>query len=189
GVSEVAGPRPLGPDALPAGAVRPARSRATTRLRKPAEVLAVTVPRNGRVAESATAAGNTWTEQATADVAVPATAVPTEPVPDAAADASDVVFVEVNKRHIVAATVLAPPVVLAVVLTAVAIGVHWGRLGLDLAGGALLPVGDLGQLWSSYLAAWQPVTGGDVVSAPPALAVLGVLGAPLVPLGGPAALV
>ncbi|SNR31989.1 Glycosyltransferase, GT2 family [Haloechinothrix alba] len=99
------------------------------------------------------------------------------------------VFVEVDRRRILAATLLAPPLLLAVGLTALALFVHWHRLGLDLAGGRLLPVGDLTQVWSSYLASWHPVGGGTSAHAPPALAVLGVLGAALYPIGGPPAAV
>lgn len=83
----------------------------------------------------------------------------------------------------------APPAVLAGALAVVALGTHSERLGLSLVGGALLPVGALGELWSEYLAAWHGGAGGAVGAAPPALAVLGVLGAPLAPVGGPAALV
>lgn len=82
-----------------------------------------------------------------------------------------------------------PPAVLTVALAVVALALNAGRLGLELAGGALLPVGDLGQVWREYLAAWHGVAGGTASAAPTALAVLGVLGAPLEPLGGPAALV
>ncbi|MEY7974411.1 hypothetical protein AB8O38_20680, partial [Saccharomonospora xinjiangensis] len=82
-----------------------------------------------------------------------------------------------------------PPALLAVLLTVVAVATHAGRLGLSLAGGALLPVGDLGEVWSEYLAAWHGVAGGVTGSAPAALAVLGVLGAPFAPVGGPSALV
>ncbi|MBA0125382.1 glycosyltransferase family 2 protein [Haloechinothrix sp. YIM 98757] len=99
------------------------------------------------------------------------------------------VFVEVDRKRILAATLLAPPLLLAVGLTALALFVHWHRLGLDLAGGRLLPVGDLPQVWSSYLASWHPVGGGTSAHAPPALAVLGVLGAALYPIGGPPAAV
>ncbi|MGW9309932.1 hypothetical protein ACWGPQ_18205 [Saccharomonospora azurea] len=82
-----------------------------------------------------------------------------------------------------------PPAVLVIVLAALASVLHAGRLGVSLVGGALLPVGDLGEVWSEYLAAWHGVAGGASGGAPPALAVLGVLGAPLAPLGGPAAAV
>ncbi|MFD2419225.1 hypothetical protein [Amycolatopsis pigmentata] len=84
---------------------------------------------------------------------------------------------------------VAPPLTLAVVLTVLGLFVNGGRLGLDLAGGRLLPVGDLGQLWSAYLAGWHPVGGGTAGSAPASLAVLGGLGAVFAPVGGPHALV
>ncbi|EID55256.1 hypothetical protein [Saccharomonospora xinjiangensis] len=82
-----------------------------------------------------------------------------------------------------------PPALLAVLLTVLAVATHGGRLGLSFAGGALLPVGDLGEVWSEYLAAWHGVAGGVTGGAPAALAVLGVLGAPFAPVGGPSALV
>lgn len=84
---------------------------------------------------------------------------------------------------------LAPPLTLLVVLTAVDLLINAHRLGLNLVGGRLLPVGDLGELWSTYLASWHPVGGGTTGAAPVALAVLGVFGAILTPLGGPPALV
>ncbi|HJQ45950.1 MAG TPA: hypothetical protein VJ870_06455 [Amycolatopsis sp.] len=83
----------------------------------------------------------------------------------------------------------APPVGLFVLLTVFGLVVNGSRLGLDLAGGRLLPAGDLGQVWSSYLAGWHPVGGGTAGAAPAALAVLGVAGAIFTPIGGPAALV
>ncbi|HVW40492.1 MAG TPA: hypothetical protein VHC18_03985 [Amycolatopsis sp.] len=83
----------------------------------------------------------------------------------------------------------APPVALFVLLTVLGLVVNGGRLGLDLAGGRLLPAGDLGQVWSSYLAGWHPVGGGTAAAAPAALAVFGALGAIFTPIGGPAALV
>lgn len=84
---------------------------------------------------------------------------------------------------------IAPPVSLFVVLTALGLLVNSSRLGLDLAGGRLLPVGSLKQLWSTYLAGWHQVGGGTASAAPTSLAVLGALGAIFLPLGGPPALV
>ncbi|MGH3917290.1 MAG: glycosyltransferase, partial [Pseudonocardiaceae bacterium] len=72
---------------------------------------------------------------------------------------------------------------LVVAMVALAVVVNRGRLGLELAGGRLLPVEGLGDLWSSYLAAWHPVGGGSAAPAPAALAVLGMLG---LPVGSPA---
>ncbi|GAA1215204.1 YfhO family protein [Prauserella alba] len=83
----------------------------------------------------------------------------------------------------------APPTVLAVSLAGLSLllnGVAADRLGLELAGGALLPVGDLGAVWSAYLDAWHGVAGGTTSAGSPALAVLGTAGAVL---GGPAAAV
>lgn len=84
---------------------------------------------------------------------------------------------------------IAPPVSLFVVLTVLGLLVNSSRLGLDLAGGRLLPAGSLKELWSTYLAGWHQVGGGTSSAAPTSLAVLGALGAIFVPLGGPAALV
>ncbi|MBB2934582.1 hypothetical protein FHX82_001602 [Amycolatopsis bartoniae] len=84
---------------------------------------------------------------------------------------------------------IAPPASLFVVLTALGLGVNGARLGLDLAGGRLLPVGSLSELWSTYLAGWHQTGGGTASAAPTSLAILGALGAIFVPLGGPPALV
>ncbi len=72
------------------------------------------------------------------------------------------------------------------VMTVLAVLVNRHRLGLDLAGGRLLPLESLGQTWSSYLASWHPVGGGSAAPPPAALAVLGMLG---LPVGSPAAAV
>ncbi|MBV8997141.1 MAG: hypothetical protein JO287_26380, partial [Pseudonocardiales bacterium] len=71
---------------------------------------------------------------------------------------------------------LAPPALLTMVLTVLAVLVNRHRLALDLAGGRLLPVESLGQTWSSYLASWHPVGGGSAAPPPVALAVIGMLG-------------
>ncbi|WP_158888705.1 glycosyltransferase family 2 protein [Amycolatopsis anabasis] len=160
-------PRPVGPDALPAGALRTTGARATG-LRKPDSVFAMTLPEPDEPAMG---------EQA-----------PDRPSPGRR-DEGELVFVEVNRRRVLAATLFAPPFVLLVVLTALALVLNRDRLGLDLAGGRLLPVGGLGELWSAYLAPWHPVGGGTASSAPAALPVLGILGALFTPIGGPAALV
>jgi hypothetical protein len=96
--------------------------------------------------------------------------------------------VEVNRRRVLSATLFAPPVVLLIVLTVLGLVINGGRLGLDLAGGKLLPVGGLGELWSTYLASWHPISGGTASPAPAALPVFGILGAVFAPIGGPAAL-
>lgn len=63
------------------------------------------------------------------------------------------------------------------------------RWGLELAGGRLLPVGDLAGTWSDYLAAWHPVAGGTGSPAPASLLVLALAGTVLAPVGGPPAAV
>jgi hypothetical protein len=78
---------------------------------------------------------------------------------------------------------LSPPALLAAAMTVLAVLLNRHRLGLDLSGGRLLPVENLGQTWSSYLASWHPVGGGSAAPAPAALAVLGMLG---LPAGSPA---
>ncbi|MGH3909973.1 MAG: hypothetical protein ACRDRM_03990 [Pseudonocardiaceae bacterium] len=77
----------------------------------------------------------------------------------------------------------APSVLLVVAMAALALVVNRSRLGLDLAGGRLLPAEGLADTWASYLAGWHPVGGGSAAPAPAALAVLGVLG---LPVGSPA---
>lgn len=167
-------PRPVGPDALPAGAFGGLGTRAAG-LRRPGGIVAVPVP-DGAVAEP------------TEPLDEPETSV--RPSPGRAArTGGGLVFVEVDRRRILAATLLSPPVVLLVALTGLALLVHRSRLGLDLAGGSLLPVGDLDQVWSTYLSAWHPLAGGTASAAPVALPILGLLGALLAPVGGPAALV
>ncbi|MGQ0718788.1 MAG: hypothetical protein ACT4NP_16050 [Pseudonocardiales bacterium] len=79
---------------------------------------------------------------------------------------------------------LAPPTMLTAVMMVLAVLVNRHRLGLDLAGGRLLPIEGLIETWSSYLASWHPTGGGSAAPAPAALAVLGVLG---LPVGSPAA--
>ncbi|QFU86309.1 glycosyltransferase family 2 protein [Amycolatopsis sp. YIM 10] len=159
------GRRPVGPDALPAG-VRSSGRSLVSGLRRPAGVVAVELP-----------------DEPAAEPERP------RPSPGPREVPRELVFVEVNRKRILAATVFSPPVVLFVVLTAIALVTNSGRLGFDLAGGHLLPVGGLGQLWSDYLASWHAVGGGTAAAAPPTLAVLGLLGAVFQPIGGPATLV
>ncbi|MBN6034521.1 glycosyltransferase family 2 protein [Amycolatopsis sp. 195334CR] len=159
------GRRPVGPDALPAG-VRASGRSLVSGLRRPAGVVAVELP-----------------DEPAAEPERP------RPSPGPRETPRELVFVEVNRRRILAATVFSPPVVLFAVLTAIALVTNTGRLGFDLAGGHLLPVGGLGQLWSDYVASWHAVGGGTAAAAPPTLAVLGLLGAVFAPVGGPATLV
>ncbi|WP_410572597.1 glycosyltransferase [Amycolatopsis sp. cmx-4-61] len=174
--------RPVGPDALPAGALRGLSSRGSG-LRRPGTLVAVTLPETpAPVTEDTSADTSEATSEATAGE-------PAENGTDAVEPEPGLVFVEVNRRRVLAATVFAPPVVLFVVLTALGLFVNRARLGLDLFGGKLLPVGGLGELWSSYLTPWHAIAGGTGAPASASLPVLGVLGAVFAPIGGPAALV
>ncbi|MGH3898613.1 MAG: glycosyltransferase, partial [Pseudonocardiaceae bacterium] len=78
---------------------------------------------------------------------------------------------------------LAPPALLTAAMTVLAVLVNRHRLGLDLAGGRLLPIEGLIETWSAYLASWHPIGGGSAAPPPAALAVIGVLG---LPVGSPA---
>ncbi|WP_328604143.1 glycosyltransferase family 2 protein [Amycolatopsis sp. NBC_00345] len=175
---------PVGPDALPAGALRGLSARGSG-LRRPGTVVAVALP------EAPTRDEAPDTEDAASAEPVEADATLPSPVPRPAPPAPEpeLVFVEVNRRRVLAATVFAPPFVLAVVLTALALAVNAGRLGLDLSGGGLLPVGGLGEIWSAYLSPWHAIAGGTGAPAPATLPVLGTIGAVFTPIGGPAALV
>jgi GT2 family glycosyltransferase len=160
---------PVGPAALPAGVG--GRVRRPAGLRRPATAVAVslTVP----------------------DAELPhglrpsprrrPSPVPRNGVPQAQ---PELMVVEVDRARLLRQVLLAPPVLLFAGLLAVALVVNGGRLGLDLAGGRLLPVADLGSTWSSYLATWHPVAGGTAAPAPTALAIIGGLGAVLAPFGG-----
>jgi GT2 family glycosyltransferase len=172
--------KPVGPAALPAGALRGAGSRGSG-LRRPSGVVAVALPEGAEDHSLAV-------KSPSLDPDPPKRPSPTrrniETPPE-----SDLVFVEVNRRRILSATLFAPPVVLLIVLTALGLVINGNRLGLDLSGGKLLPFGGLGELWSTYSASWHPVAGGTASPAPATLPVFGVLGAVFTPIGGPAALV
>jgi GT2 family glycosyltransferase len=168
--------RPIGPEALPAGAMRGAGSRGSG-LRRPSGVVAVALP--DRAPKDASSDKVPSPSRKPSPVRRSADGTPPEP---------ELVFVEVNRRRVLSATLFAPPVVLLIVLTALGLVINGGRLGLDLAGGKLLPFGGLGELWSTYLASWHPIFGGTASPAPAALPVFGILGAVFAPIGGPAAL-
>ncbi|MFJ6675375.1 glycosyltransferase [Actinosynnema sp. NPDC091369] len=155
----------VGPAALPAGVLSRRRPvRATGGLRRPA----VTVP-----------------VEASPSGARPSPRPRPSPVPRGPG-APGVVFVEVDRARVLWSLVLGPPLLLVVGLTVFGVLANAARIGLDLSGGRLLPVGDLAETWSSYLAAWHPVAGGTTAPAPAALAVLGTVG---VLVGSPATLV
>ncbi|GAA1963970.1 glycosyltransferase family 2 protein [Amycolatopsis minnesotensis] len=169
-------PKPVGPDALPGGALPSSGIRAAG-LRRPSAVVAVAV------GETERDDGQDTEDAGDGDAEARPSPGPT------AGDGRELVFVEVNRRRVLSATLFAPPVVLFVLLTALTLVVNGSRLGLDLSGGRLLPVGGLGELWTEYLAPWHAVAGGTGSSAPATFGVLGVAGAVFAPLGGPAAFV
>ncbi|MDX8033577.1 glycosyltransferase [Lentzea sp. BCCO 10_0856] len=143
--------RAFGPAALPAGASR-GRPRVAG-LRRPAVVVPV-------------------------DAALPGALRPApkpRPSPGPRGASPGMVFVEVDQSRVLRSLLLAPPVLLLLSLSAVAVVANWSRLGLSLAGGRLLPVGSAGSVWSTYLASWHPVAGGTAAPAPAALAVLGLI--------------
>ncbi|HEY3610812.1 MAG TPA: glycosyltransferase [Pseudonocardiaceae bacterium] len=160
-----AAPRPVGPDALPAGALGRRRhgSRRTAGLRRPAVAVAVPLAAKPRPAPRPSPAPRDGTG-------------PVRP---------ELVLVEVGRGRIAAQLLLAPPVLLVVGLLLVTLATNAGRFGTHLAGGGLLPAQGLGATWSDYLASWHPVAGGTAAPAPATLAVLGVLGTVLWPVGGP----
>jgi GT2 family glycosyltransferase len=157
-------PRRVGPDALPSGLGRP---RQTAGLRRPGNAVAVplVVPEDGMR---------------------PSPRPRPSPVRrDGAPEQADLLLVEVSRGRLAREILLAPPLLLFLGLLAIGLVVNAGRLGIDLAGGRLLPIGDLDSTWSGYLATWHPVAGGTAAPAPAALAAIGGLGALLLPFGGP----
>jgi GT2 family glycosyltransferase len=162
--------RPVGPAALPAGALgrRGATSGRVAGLRRPAIAVAVSLdaaplPTGRR----------------------PSPRPRPSPVPRDGSGRPDLMLVEVGRGRIAAQLLLARPVLLVVGLTLVSLVTNAGRLGTHLAGGALLPAQSLAATWSDYLASWHAAAGGTAAPAPATLAVLGALGTVLYPLGGP----
>ncbi|HSK58456.1 MAG TPA: glycosyltransferase family 2 protein, partial [Actinomycetospora sp.] len=177
----------VGPEALPAGAgagVR--RTRRTAGLRRPGESLAVALPgpQAGRVGQGADDARGTAPPPGGELTEVIGTAA--EP---ATAAGERVVVVPITAGRVARELLLAPPLLLVVGLTLISLATQRARLGLSLAGGRIAEVPGLREVWSSYLAAWHPAAGGTGAPAPAALAVIGALGGPAVPLGGPPAAV
>ncbi|GAA4890752.1 glycosyltransferase family 2 protein [Actinomycetospora straminea] len=169
--------RAVGPEALPAGAAL--RRRRTAGLRRPGESLAVALP-----GPRAPADASSWSEPPTEAVAP---IRPSDPRP--APDGERVVYVPVTPGRVARELLLAPPLLLVVGLTLVSLVTQRARLGLDLAGGRIAEVPGLRELWSTYLAGWHPIAGGTGAPVPAALAVVGVLGGPAWPVGGPPAAV
>ncbi|MFC7617591.1 glycosyltransferase [Actinokineospora soli] len=160
--------RPLpGPESLPAGATgRPKRAG----LRRPTSAVAVSIP----VAETPHGMRPSPRPRPS-PVRRDGSGPPPPP---------DLVLVSVDRGQVLRQLLLSPPLLMVAGLVLLAVLVNAGRMGLHLAGGRLLPVGDLGAVWSEYLAGWHGVAGGTAAPAPAALAVVGVLGAVLAPFGG-----
>ncbi len=79
------------------------------------------------------------------DAALPGALRPApRPARRPARGAPGMVFVEVDQSRMLRSLLLAPPVLFLLGLTAVALIANWSRLGLDLAGGRLLPIGTRG---------------------------------------------
>jgi GT2 family glycosyltransferase len=161
--------RPIGPAALPAGALGRTGIRRAGGLRRPARAVVVPLAEPG---------GGVRPSPRPRPSPVPRTG-------PAASIGRDLVMVDVGRGRIARELLLAPPVVLVVMLTLISLLVNHNRLGTDLSGGGLLPAQGLSGTWSEYLASWHGVSGGSTTPAPAALAVLGILGALLFPFGGP----
>lgn len=191
GTSDAGRARRLGAAAVPQGAGPASVSRRTRRtagLRRPGESVAVALA--GAGAEDAGAGGMSGvTTVITADSVTERIPVPGSVPARSGSAAEDLVVVPVTPGRVARELLLAPPLLLVVTLTAISLITQRGRLGLSLWGGRLAPVGTLRETWESYLAAWHPVAGGTGAPAPALLGVLGVIGLPFGPWGGPAAAV
>ncbi|WP_433035942.1 glycosyltransferase [Actinomycetospora sp. CA-053990] len=164
----------VGPGALAVGAALPRSTRRTAGLRRPGESLAVALPGPRAPADAAQATpAPTPTPRAEGRAGAPAQAWEDPPT----APGERVVVVPVTAGRVARELLLAPPLLLVVGLTVIALITQWSRLGLTLAGGRIAEVPGLRELWSSYLAVWHPAAGGTGAPAPAALAVVGVLGA------------
>ncbi|MBP2322858.1 GT2 family glycosyltransferase [Kibdelosporangium banguiense] len=147
-------PRPVGPDALPAGALGRKGQRLAAGLRRPASAVVVPVLPPLRARK-------------------PSPRPRPSPVPRDGSAVPEVMLVEVDRGRVLKQILLAPPLLLVLGLLVVGLAVNRHRLSLDLVGGRLLPMPDI---WPEYLAAWHAVDGGTASPAPTALAVLGILG-------------
>jgi GT2 family glycosyltransferase len=170
---DTAAPRPVGPAALPAGALgrRGIAARRAGGLRRPAIAVAVAVADAEALPRGRRPSPRPRPSPVPRDGSVPRH--------------QDLMLVEVGRGRVLAQLLLAQPVLLFVGLAVVSLVTNAGRLGVHLAGGALLPAQGLAATWSEYLASWHAVAGGTSAPAPAALAVLGALGTVLYPLGGP----
>ncbi len=167
---------PVGPAALPAGAGLRRSTRRTAGLRRPGESVAVALAGPGPDDGGSVATAARPDVPARPDVGA-------RPAPE------QLVVVPVTPGRVARELLLAPPLLLVLGLTLVSLITNRARLGFSLAGGRIAEVPGLRELWSSYIAAWHPVAGGTGAPAPAALGVVGVLGGPAVPIGGPPAAV
>jgi GT2 family glycosyltransferase len=181
----------VGQDALPAGATAPKRStRRKAGLRRPGESVGVTLAAGGAPAPAGPTERIVSPHAETAVVGIPGAR---RPVPGSAAgEDPGLVVVPVTPGRVLRELLLAPPLLMAVALTVVSLVVNRSRLALDLSGGRIRAVPDLGTLWSTYLAEWHPIAGGTAAPASAALGVVGLAGGilwPFVGSSGPAAAV
>ena len=161
---------PVGPQALPLGALSQRKSDGARRpagLRRPAPVV-VPMP--------AQAPAGLRPSPRPRPSPQPRGAEPPNPL-------AGLMVVEVDRGEVIRQLLFSPALLMTVALALVGVAVNIGRFGTDLSGGRLLPVRDLASTWSEYLATWHAVSGGTAAPAPAALAVLGTLG---VLVGSPA---
>lgn len=178
---DAAGGRRLGAVAVPQGALPSASSRRRRAgLRRPGESVAVALDAGARDDDGTSVIPGVATAEGATEV------IPVPGAPVARRGPDELVVVPVTAGRVARELLLAPPLVLVVGLTAVSLLTQRSRLGLSLHGGRLAPVGGLRETWVSYLASWHPVAGGTGAPAPAGLGVLGVLGLPFGPWGGPA---
>lgn len=179
--------KPLGrsvePDAGPSDPMTTATppSRPHGGLRRPSRSVAVPVPTRPRPGRSLRRRPSPTRRSGSP---APTRGETTMQLPAVTGRRGELVMVEVGTGRLIRETLLAPPVLLFAATTLIALLVNRSRLGLDLAGGRLLPAEDLSTTWSSYLEAWLPVGGGSAAPSPATLSIIGVLG---LPFGSPAA--
>lgn len=182
----------VGQGALPAGVEAPKRaSRRKAGLRRPGgESVAVSLAGPTTSGEAGPTeligarSGRHRTAEPDPEAATALVGIPDPREAPAAAPDPRLVVVPVTPGRVLRELLLAPPLLMVLALTAVSLLAQRSRLGLDLAGGRLRVMPELGPLWSSYLAEWHPVAGGTAAPASAALAVIGLLGGLLWPVAG-----
>ncbi|GLZ54837.1 glycosyltransferase [Actinomycetospora sp. NBRC 106378] len=179
----------VGQGALPAGATAPKRSsRRKAGLRRPGgESVAVSLAAPASPGEAGPTEYIGGRHRSPVDDAEAATALVGIPSPrEAPAEEPDprLVVVPVTPGRVLRELLLAPPLLMVLALTVVSLAAQRSRLGLDLVGGRIRALPELGPLWSAYLAEWHPVAGGTAAPSSAALAVIGVVGGVLWPVAG-----